>query len=156
FDTFPDADVGRVLQPDMSDRPAFNSKVSSNAFGWRERKVDVPKPKGRIRIVFLGDSFVFGPGVAAEDRMGYFLERYIAERATVRPVDVESIHIGMSSWNTRAESAYMRRNLANLQPDLVIQIAVSNDLDDSGSVRGFGNVADFTSQRPAQASMIYD
>jgi hypothetical protein len=156
WDTFPDPDVGRVLQPDLHEREAFGSPVSSNPFGWRERPVAIPKPPGTVRIVFLGDSFVFGPGIAAADRLGYFLESYIKERAGRKPARVEAVHIGMSSWNIRAESAYLRRNLTNLAPDLVVQIAVSNDLDDSGSSRGFGAVADFTPQRPGQTSMIYD
>src|SRR5262249_6120367 len=156
WDTFPDPDVGRVLQPNLHDRQASGSRFSSNAFGWRERPITLPRPRGTVRIVFLGDSFVFGPGIQAADRVGYFLESYLMDRAGHKPARVEAVHIGMSSWNTQAESAYMRRNLSNLAPDLVVQIAVSNDLDDSGSARGFGAVADFTSQRPEQTSMIYD
>lgn len=156
WDTFPDPDVGRLMQPNLHDREAFGSPVSSNAFGWRERPVEVPKPPGTVRVVLLGDSFVFGPRIAAEDRIGPFLESYLGAHARRRPQRVEVVQIGMSSWNTRAESAYLRRNLSNLDPDLVVQIAVSNDLDDSGSTRGFGEVADFSSQYPRRTAMVYD
>jgi hypothetical protein len=158
WDTFPDPDVGRLLQPNLQGRPAFGKPVSSNAQGWREGKVELPKPAGTVRVILLGDSFVFGPGIDPADRIGPFLAKYLAERsrAPLRPRRVEVLHVGMASWNIQAETAYLRRNLSNLQPDLVVQIVVSNDLDDSGSARGFGVVSDFTSQHPEQTSMVYD
>ncbi|MCK6545920.1 hypothetical protein L6R52_08630 [Myxococcota bacterium] len=154
WDSHPDPDVGRVLQPELPEREAMGSPVSSNAFGWRERAIAVPKPEGLVRIVLLGDSFVFGPGVRADERAGVQLERFLTERVPGRRFEV--IHLGMSSWNARAESEYLRRNLTNLAPDAVLQIAVSNDLDDSGGVRGFGAVADFTPQRPEQTVSLHD
>lgn len=154
WDSHPDPDVGRVLQPDLPEREALGAPVSSNAFGWRERAVQVPKPKGLVRIVLLGDSFVFGPGVRADERAGVALEKVLTEHVPDRRFEV--IHLGMSSWNARAESEYLRRNLSNLSPDVVIQIAVSNDLDDSGGVRGFGVVSDFTPQRPEQTVSLHD
>jgi hypothetical protein len=156
WDTFPDPDVGRLLQPNLNGRPAFGKPVSSNALGWREGKVDLPKPAGTLRVVLLGDSFVFGPGIDPADRIGPFLEKFLAERAGNRPRRVEVLHLGMASWNIQAETSYLRRNLGNLEPDLVVQIVVSNDLDDSGSARGFGVVSDFTPQHPEQTSMVYD
>lgn len=156
WDSHPDPDVGRVLQPNLRGRAAHGSRVDSNAFGWREHAVAIPKPEGLVRVVLLGDSFIWGPGLAAEDRPGVFLERLLEEHTSGEKVDVEVLHVGMGSWNTRAETEYLRRNLSNLSAALVVQVAVSNDLDDSGGTRGFGVVADFSPQHPERTASLYD
>jgi len=156
FDSFPDPDVGRILLPGLQERPDRDVAVSTNAFGWRERPVTLPKPADLCRVVILGDSFVFAPGAPADQRMGSYLESYLRERSGAGAKRVEVVHLGVGSWNIQAETAYLRRSLASLQPDLVVQIVVSNDLDDSGSARGFGAVADFTSQHPEHTVVVWD
>lgn len=81
FDSFPDPMVGRVLQPAMTDRVVTGGVLSSNEWGMRERSYALPKPAGTIRIVLLGDSYVYGPGMAPDQRCGGFLERAVRERA---------------------------------------------------------------------------
>jgi hypothetical protein len=155
FDTVPDPDVGRVLLPNL-ERENSGVPLVTNALGWREGPVAIPKPLGVVRLIMLGDSFVFAPGTAAEERMGRFLAEHLAARAGAKPAGVEGLHLGMGSWNIQAEAAYLGRSVGSLAPDLVAQIVVANDLDDSGSVRGFGAVADFTPQRPEQTAVVFD
>lgn len=149
WDSFPDPDVGRLLQPRLKHGKTRKGPVSSNRFGLRERDFAVPKPEGLLRVVILGDSFVFGAGVEPGERVGVHLERMLRRRSGQ---EVEAIHVGMGSWNVLAETSYLRRNLGHFEPDLVVHVLVSNDLDDSGTVRGFGGVANFTSQRPRQTT----
>src|ERR1043165_8866944 len=54
FDSHPDPEVGRVLVAG-GQRDGF----STNAYGLRERPFALDKPAGTVRIVLLGDSFVF-------------------------------------------------------------------------------------------------
>lgn len=145
WDSFSDPDVGRVLQRNVSDRDFRGVPVSSNEFGMREHSFELPKPPGITRIALLGDSFVFGYKVAAEDRLGVFLERFLEER-TPGPPRVECLHLSISSWNILAECAYLRRQLHLLRPDLVVQVIVVNDLDDLQGVRGFGAMGSFSPQ----------
>lgn len=58
----------------------------------------------------------------------------------------------MGGWNAVAECAYLRRLLSELAPDLVIQVLVSNDLDDQMGARGFGGLAAFAPLLPARLS----
>ncbi len=141
FDSFPDGDVAHVLLPDLEDRATGDVRVSSNAIGLRERDWRTPKPAGLVRVVLLGDSFVHGNGIAADERAGAFLEGYLRERKGAA-AEVECLHVGVAAWNIRAECAFLRRQLSLLEPDLVVHVTVANDLDDNYVVRGFGVLAD--------------
>ena len=154
FDSHPDADVGRVHQPDLRDYESRGVMVSTNRYGMRERDYALPKPDGVVRIVLLGDSMVFGLGVAAEDRLGVHLEEWLEERAPGFEGRIECLHLGAASWNIQAEAGYLRRQLNDLRPDLVIHIVVPNDIEDSAGTRGFGGMANFSPQRRQRADVI--
>ncbi|MFN7950775.1 MAG: hypothetical protein U0610_03535 [bacterium] len=146
YDTFADPDVGRVLIPNLDKTLADGTRLVTNSYGMRERAYALPKPSGVVRVVLLGDSYVYGDGVNAEDRICAFLEPWLRQRSRAS-VAVECLQIGVSSWNIRAEASYLRRQLALLAPDLVVHVVVPNDLADSVSARGFGALAGFSSQR---------
>jgi len=154
WDSHPDADVGRVLQPSLEARIYQNAAVSSNRFGMREFDYEMPKPEGTVRVVLLGDSFIFGLGVEAEQRLGVWLKRALDARKGSRGRDVEVLHLGCSSWNLVAESSFLRRQLSVLQPDLVLHVSVSNDLGDTSGVRGMGAMGRFVPRRPSHADTM--
>lgn len=143
WDGHPDPDVGRVLQPNLEERRAGGLVVSSNSLGLREREFEVPKPPGRLRVVVLGDSYVFGNGVAAPERFGVHLERALVERSGL---DAEVLHVGMTDWNAVACTQFLRRQLSLFAPDLVVHVLIYNDLDDASAARGFGAMASWSSQ----------
>lgn len=150
WDSHPDADVARILQPRLSGDHAAHS----NRFGLSEEEFEIPKPAGLVRVVLLGDSFVHGAGVEWNERAGAQLERLLLEHAGAAAPRVEVLHIGISSWNIRAECAWLRRSLTWLAPDLVVHVLVFNDLDDTADVRGFGGMANFTSQQRERANAL--
>ncbi len=146
WDSHVDPDVGRVLQPQLAGREYRGVTIHSNGYGMREAPFTWEKPAGTRRVILLGDSYVFGFGTAAEDRMGVFLQRFLAERAADQEGPLEVLHLAVSSWNIRAESAYLRRQVSRLAPDLVVHVVCGNDLDDCAGVRGFGGMARFSPQ----------
>ncbi|MGQ0553521.1 MAG: hypothetical protein ACT4PU_09920 [Planctomycetota bacterium] len=159
-DVHPDGDVGRVLQPGLQGRDERGHPIHSNRFGLRERDFALPKPAGTVRVALLGDSFIYGYGVAAEERLGVPLERALVERSGLASAPaIEVLHLGVLSWDIRAEAAFLRRQLALLQPDLVVHHIVPNDLDDLVGVRGFGSLAKHSSRHPergdVQVSLVY-
>lgn len=149
FDSHPDADVGRVLLPD-----AERDGERTNAEGMRERDIVVPKPADVVRVVMLGDSFVFGLNVPADRRLGSELERLLSEGGAASGKRFECLHLAINSWNLHAECAFVRRQLERLQPDLVVQVSVANDLDDATGVRGFGAEASFTPRFRGRADAL--
>jgi hypothetical protein len=143
WDAFPDPEVGRVLQPSLAARDAHGFHVTSDALGLRERAFALPKPAGTLRVALLGDSFVLGQGVEQDQRSASSSSAPSAQRAPAGHGPIEVLHLGASGWNVLAECAFVRRQLALLQPDLVIQIVVRNDLDDNYGARGFGELGNF-------------
>ncbi len=144
FDTFPDPQVGRVLTPKVSGRLPEGLQLESNSVGMREREYSLPKRSGEVRVVLLGDSFVFGQSCDQKDRCGVFLERHLRARSPGFSGDVSCLHLAMTSWDIIAECTYLRRQMSLLDPDLVIQVLVGNDLEDTATARGFGAIANFT------------
>jgi hypothetical protein len=154
-DSHPDADVSKILLPSLQGALDGKTPVDSNRFGLREADWQVPKPAGVVRVVVLGDSFVFGMGVAADQRLGVHLQRELAARAAASPAPaVEVLHVGIVSWSLVAECSFLRRQLALLQPNLVVHHVVPNDLDDTTGVRGFGMQARSVPRRPEQADAM--
>lgn len=154
WDSHPDAEVARVLQPNLKGRALEAITIDSNEWGLRERPFALPKPAGTTRIVFLGDSFVMGYGIKAEDRVGVHLEQLLREDAAVagQPgAAIECLHFGVNTWNVVSECAFLRRQLSLVAPDLVVQIAIRNDLDDNPGARGMGALANWWPRWPERA-----
>lgn len=149
FDSHPDSEVARVMLPGLQDRLHYGVSVSTNRLGMREREYELPKPAGLVRVVVLGDSFVFGSRAPPEDRVGDILERLLREQ--LGTTELEVLSIAVASWNIRAECAYLRRQLSLLEPDLVLQIVIANDLDDIRGARGMGFTADWSPRHPDRA-----
>jgi len=150
WDAHPDATVARLLQPNLKGRQLEAITIDSNEWGLRERPFALPKPAGTTRVVLLGDSFVMGYGVKAEDRVGVHLEQLLREDAP-QAGPIECLHFGVNTWNVVSECAFLRRQLALAQPDLVIQIAIRNDLDDNPGARGMGALASWWPRFPERA-----
>jgi hypothetical protein len=94
-----------------------------NRFGMRDREPQ-PKAPGSFRLLVLGDSVTFGPGVAFEDTWGHRL------RAALAPAGVDDVVIaGVPGWNTVQEERFLTRWADELEPDLVIVMYVENDYE---------------------------
>ena len=156
FDSHVDPEVGRVNLPNIHERKMSYSTVSTNRFGIRERNFQVPKARGTLRVVLLGDSMVYGLGSPAEDRLGVHLERWLREHSVGFNDEIEVLHIGVSSWNIVAETAWLRRQISELDPDLVLHLIVPNDIDDSGGVRGFGTQSSVSTYHRERADSMVE
>ncbi len=154
WDTHNDPEVGRVIQPNLQGRVAHGKPIDTNAFGLREEPIALPKPPGTLRIVLLGDSYVHGYGVEADERLGSFLQRALAQRAPGFTGTIECLHVGVGGWNIIAECAYLRRMLSALAPDLVFHVLIGNDLDDHAATRGFGAFAAHSADQRARTDAL--
>jgi hypothetical protein len=155
WDTFPDPEVGVILQPKLVDRPFYGAQMSTNSRGLREREYALPKPPGTIRVVLLGDSFIMGQSIEADERFGVALERWLAEKAGREHGPIEVLNFGVSTWNIAAETAFVMHQLTPLAPDLVIHVVVRNDLEDGAGARGFGEMANWNPGHPERGAAVF-
>lgn len=124
----PDPELARLLTPGLATR-ILNTDVTVNGAGLRGPRELGPKLPGRHRLVFLGDSYVFGHGVEAHERFGDQVEDYLRE-AGVRPGgdETEVLSIGLSGWNLAQELAYIIPRLSEVEPDTLVMVICENDV----------------------------
>jgi hypothetical protein len=99
-----------------------------NSVGFRDSEHAIAKPAETIRILGLGDSYLWGQGVRAEDvvlaRLGRELGGLVEGRR------VETINAGFSGANTVFERDLLKARGLDYDPDLVIVHFVLNDVED--------------------------
>ena len=99
--------------------------VTTNALGLRAPEVVVPRPADVFRIVALGDEFTFGSGVVAEARWTVALADALATADGRR---VEVLAAGVPGWSPAQAFLFLRQQLFELQPDLVLWQLAGDDL----------------------------
>lgn len=125
-----EADTHRVYRHKASSEQRYAKVVVTyNEKGLRDRPI-LPKAKGELRILALGDSIVFGWGVAQDQIFPVKLEALLQSRLG-RSVRV--INSGVGGYNTVQELAYFKEEGIILQPDLVLLTYVENDIDETPS-----------------------
>ena len=98
--------------------------ITTNSHGMRGFEVAVEKPEGTLRIAGLGDSTLFGWGVAYEDSTMPILGQMI------RAIDdrkVELLNFSAPGYNTAVEVAIYHKLARNFAPDIVIMLVIAND-----------------------------
>lgn len=112
-----------------TDHFTYLHPVHVNAFGLRgpER---APLGAAEVRVLCLGDSFVYGQGVAEEETIPAQLERELARRraGAARPVTVWNG--GHRAYNTEQELALFAELAPKLAPDVAVLVWYPNDLEE--------------------------
>jgi hypothetical protein len=110
--TFISHDTGRGL----------HYRMDINSIGLRDGEVVMPKPKGRKRVLILGDSIAFGSGVEAGERFSDLVQLEL-------PGDVDVVNAGVPGWGNDQELLFYERDLRQLQPDIVVlEFTANNDV----------------------------
>ena len=113
----------------------------TNTLGFRGR--DLPeegsaKPPGRLRLLFVGDSFVFGHAVRDEELVSTVCERLLAERS----LRAEAFDLACTDYGTLQELLLLRRYGARARPEVVVLLVftgndvVNNTLEFAGRYDG--------------------
>ncbi|NQW26242.1 MAG: hypothetical protein HQ473_07770, partial [Cryomorphaceae bacterium] len=110
-----DAHLGWRNIPDWS-ATTMGGKLNINSKGLRDREYEYAKPDGWRRILVLGDSFVWGYGVADDEIFTEYLERRFEKEGT----KCEVLNTGVSGWGTDQELLYLTRHGHKFHPDLVV------------------------------------
>lgn len=102
-------------------------KVTTNSRGWRDRDYALKKPAGTVRIVGIGDSNMYGWGVAQGDDFLAQLELTLNKRHGAKK-KWEVINTGVPGYNTFMKVESLRSRSAAFSPDIVIMQHTINDL----------------------------
>jgi hypothetical protein len=87
--------------------------IAVNSLGLRDRERPRTRPPGVRRVLFLGDSVVFGAGVEIGARSTDVLESLLGP-------GIEVLNAGVSGWGTDQEFLYLCREGFALHPDVVV------------------------------------
>ena len=97
-----------------------------------------PPEEGAARIVVLGDSVAFGYGLADDETYAHRLEDFLAGTLASGAPRPAVWTVACPGWNWRSSFRYLRNHLDRLDPDVVLYVAVDNDLDDISAVDELG------------------
>jgi lysophospholipase L1-like esterase len=89
--------------------------------------------RGARRILFVGDSYVFGYGVEAEEAIPARLERRLAERTRAGSgrAPVEVVNGGVPGWTTLQEALFVEERAEALGADEVLLLLyLGNDVEE--------------------------
>jgi lysophospholipase L1-like esterase len=114
----------------------FRTAYSREAFLARKRRVAV-----------LGDSFVFGLGVAGDASVPAVLERLLRERAGSD--DIAVLNTGAVGYSPFLEKLVFRRLVASLRPELVFLVLDATDFADDYN---YAHVARYEGGEPSFAA----
>ena len=111
-------------------RPSFvgyseGTSVTTNSRGLRERELPLAKPPGTRRVVFIGDSVTFGPGIRDDQPYARQLEAALTESGAG---PVQTVNAGVVGYNSIQELARLQNVGLAYQPDVVVLTFLVNDL----------------------------
>lgn len=113
------------LKPGLDTR-FQGERLRTNALGLRGPAIREIKAPSTCRVLGLGDSVLFGWGVAHEDTLLEQLARQPALAAL--PCAIEALNSGVPGYNTAQEVALYRERLHTLVPDLILVTYTGNDM----------------------------
>jgi lysophospholipase L1-like esterase len=105
--------------------------IQINDYGFRGERVDLDKPPGTVRILFIGDSIVFGVGADGDETIPFRLETYLNQNAPAG-IRFEVMNWGTQGYNLTQELGLLRELEAErFQPDLILVGTGPNDYGQS-------------------------
>lgn len=99
------------------------TRVQINSKGLRDEETPYQKPDGEFRMLFLGDSQLFGDGVEAEETFVSLLETELNS--------VQAINAGVIGYGTDQQLLFLKREGIKYSPDLIIVAMNAYDFHDN-------------------------
>jgi lysophospholipase L1-like esterase len=105
--------------------------LETNAHGFRDVERTLERPEGVERVVFLGDSVVFGHGT--ERRDGLVARYEELARAEVPGGRLEALNLGVDGYCTPQIAELMKVRALAFSPQRILYVFCLNDFDFEGS-----------------------
>lgn len=141
------------LRPGL-DGDFHHARYKVNSIGLRGPEIAPAKSIGESRILWLGDSVVFGIGVNYEHTLPAIVERMANDSAQSHSYRV--VNMGVPSYNTEQELIQLETVGLNLQPDAVVLLFAINDIEAKGWVfdKRASWIADFAQRSYAFSTLF--
>lgn len=110
-------------------KPGNGVEHTINSAGFRGPEFHFSKPKGTVRLAFLGDSFTFGEGVHDTDTFAEVTAKLLQERFADKGLRFESYNFGVGGYNTSQELFMLTWMALPTQPDAVVLCYALNDAE---------------------------
>jgi len=116
----------KVMKPGMH-MNIYGVEVQTNDLGFRDNRARVPpKAPGEFRIIVLGDSFTFGPGVDYEHLYTSLLREHLQRGHP----QVTVINLAVEGYNIIQYAAVLEEVGLSLEPDaLLVSLFPVNDFE---------------------------
>ncbi len=119
-------DIIYELKPNI-DTCFQGARVRTNSQGFRaEADFSLEKPKGTIRILGLGDSFMFGWGAEGQETYAEKIEHNLSNELRS---PAQFINTAVPGYNTAIEAAVLEKRGIAYQPDVVVLHWCWNDFE---------------------------
>lgn len=125
FTRGPSADLPYVLRPGLA-TSQFGVQIHVNRLGLRGPEVEPTPLPGVRRVLVLGDSVVFGQGVAEDETVSADLEQQLNTEGRAR---WEAINAGVQGYDAVAEARFLEMRGLDLRPAVVVVGTSLNDYD---------------------------
>jgi hypothetical protein len=106
------------LQDPSSVGRTVTFEVSTNSRGFRGPEVVIPKPRGRQRVVVVGECVAFGSGVADRETYPHLLGELLAARHP--ELDLEVINASLATEPPEFILRLLREQVPAFEPDVVV------------------------------------
>ncbi|MBF0609963.1 MAG: hypothetical protein G8345_06970 [Magnetococcales bacterium] len=126
LEVVPDRELGFFMVPG-SFHYTYQVPVQLNDLGFRGPQVSAEKPVGEVRLLALGDSHVYGQGVADEDLMTTRLESLLQQANPSCRIRV--INLGVRGYSINQEAALIKNLAPRLAGQRVLFFPYLNDFD---------------------------
>ena len=130
----PDPYLGMVHAPNNKFRYQDDAKVEfdiqhrTNSFGLMGPEISLEKANDVFRIILLGDSYTEALQVEEGKSFARRLESMLQQDFRVKGKSVEVLNAGVSGYSPIIQYLYFKRDLAKLNPDLVVLQLFTNDV----------------------------
>jgi len=99
----------------------FDTKVRINSKGFRGREIDYARDRQFMRVLMLGDSYVWGFGVQEEEMFTSRMEALIP--------NLEIVNLGVSGYSTDQELLLYEDEGRKYKADLAVIVVAFNDFE---------------------------
>ena len=130
-----DSELGWKLKPNVEGIWG-NVKLKINAQGLRGPELSYASPLDVRRILYLGDSVLFGYKLESHEQTYPYLTEIILEETL--GLEIESINAGVGGYSPWQEYLYLSKEGIKYGPDLIVVSFVLNDVAEKFGLIRFG------------------